>query len=214
MTTEDILLAAGEASPDLMEKVAQTIVELEESDKDAAADLLKEIDAIASYAVEKTAGVADIAKAIGGVAKAAPGVIGRGAMAGGSAFARNAGKGAVIVGGMIGAGLAAAVATDLYDAAKRGATKSVNLKRIMEANPDLKKSVDKERLRQSFDAVHRYAPEMTADPLVGGAILKSVAELPGNEFTSIKAIIDARKSLQEAKHKSFSPVAVKPDDWA
>lgn len=197
MTTEDILLAAGEASPDLMEKVAEAIVHLEASDKDGATELLKEIDDIANYAVVKTAGAADIAKAVG-----------RGALSAGKAFGSNAGKGAVIVGGMIGAGLAAAVATDLYDAAKRGITKSTNFKRVMEGNPDLQRSVDKERLRQSFDAIHRYAPEMTADPLVGGAILKSVAELPGNEFTSIKAIIDARKSLQEAKHKGFSPVSL------
>lgn len=184
MTTEDILLAAGEACPDLMEKVAEAIVHLEETDKQAATELLGEIDAIVNYASVKTA-------------SAAP-----------STLLQSAKSGALVVGGMLGAGLAAAVATDLYDAAKRGLTKSTNFKRVMEANPDLRKSVDKDRLRQSFDAVHRYAPEMTADPLVGGAILKSVAELPGNEFTSIKAVIDARKSLQEAKHKGYSPVKV------
>ena len=64
----------------------------------------------------------------------------------------------------------------------------------MKANPELK-AIDKARLQQSFDAIHRYAPEMTADPLVGGALLKSVADVSGNEAVAIKSIIDTRKNV-------------------
>jgi hypothetical protein len=105
-----------------------------------------------------------------------------------------AAKWGLAVGSGIAAGIANDLAGDLYASAKRGFTKTRNFKNIMAANPELK-AIDKHRLEQSFDAIHRYAPEMTADPLVGGALLKSVADVSGNEAVAIRSIIDTRKNV-------------------
>jgi hypothetical protein len=96
------------------------------------------------------------------------------------------------------------MATDLYDTAKRGLNKGRNFRHIMLANPELKKT-DKERLHNAYDALHRYAPEFTADPMVGGSLLKSVIDLPGNEHTVIKDLINARKNLLDSKRSQYQP---------
>lgn len=107
------------------------------------------------------------------------------------------------LGGAAMAALGGAIATDLFDVAKRGLTKSTNFKRIMEANPELKKDIDPARLKTSFDLIHRYAPEFTADPIMGGSILKAVAELPGNEVVMIKDLIKSRGELLTSKNRQF-----------
>lgn len=110
------------------------------------------------------------------------------------------------LGGTLLAGLAGALSTDLYDAAKRKLTKGTNFKRIMEANPELKE-LDQKRLKSSFDLIHRYAPEFTADAIMGGSILKNVAELPGNEATIIKDLISSRKNLLESRGRQYNALS-------
>ena len=92
---------------------------------------------------------------------------------------------------------------DLYDIAKRNVTKHGNFNRILEFSPELKKNFDKDRLQNSFNALHRYAPEMTADPMIGGSLLKAVAESPGFESTIIRDMINARKSLIDSRTGQF-----------
>lgn len=106
------------------------------------------------------------------------------------------------VGTLIGA-IGAAVASDLYDAAKRGLSKATNYRRIMESNPDLR-SADKSKLRSAYDMLHRFGPEFTADPSMGGSLLKQIVELPDIQHKTIMDIISARKNLAEARSKIFN----------
>lgn len=104
------------------------------------------------------------------------------------------------IGGAVLGGLGVSIAGDLYDVAKRGLSAGKNFRRIMEANPSLKHDVDPARLKPAFDAIHRYAPEMTADPMVGGSLLRAITELPpGSEHSLISNIITARKNLGDAR---------------
>lgn len=108
------------------------------------------------------------------------------------------------VGGAVLGGLGVSIAGDLYDVAKRGLSAGRNFRRIMDANPSLKHDVDPARLKPAFDAIHRYAPEMTADPMVGGSLLRAITELPpGSEHSLISNIISARKNLGDARKNNL-----------
>jgi hypothetical protein len=107
-------------------------------------------------------------------------------------------------GGTLLAGLGASMATDLYDAAKRGLTKGRNFQRVMEANPELKQ-FDKKVLKSSFDTLHRYTPEFTADPILGGALMGAIVASPANAVSIVKDFTNARKNLIDAKHRQYSP---------
>lgn len=178
MNRKDILQAAQASCPELMAKTAHALALLEKVDSSFVPEVLADFDTITKFTNEKLASV------------------GPGQASGLRGFG-------LAVGGAIAAGLATAVAGDLYDAARKGLTKGTNFKRIMAANPDLK-NYDKARVRQSFDTLHRYGPEFTADPLMGGSLLKAVAGLEGNEHTLIKDVIKARKEFYDAKKSRFS----------
>jgi hypothetical protein len=183
MNTAEILYAAEQVRPDLLEKTATALALLERLSPHHEAQLREELAEITGYTHTKLAAAA-----------------GYGPM---SRFG-------AALGGTLIAGLAGSMATDMYDAAKRGLTKGTNFRSIMRANPELKQ-FDKERLNRSFDALHHYAPEFTANPLLGGSLLKSVAEVEGNEHVIIRDLINARKNLQDAKHTQYSPGKVEID---
>jgi len=176
MTVEEILRAASDASPEKLEKVASALFYLENVEPSFANELKSEIREIAGYSLEKSAGVA------GGLNVPQSIAIGAATMAG--------------------AGLLAATATDLYDAAKRGLTRGRNFNRIMEANPEFKS--DKKLALQAFNAIHRYAPELTADPLVGGSLMTAIMQMPGAAYTVIKDVAGIRTNIQTAKHKQVN----------
>ena len=180
MNATEIIQAASEAKPELMEKVAQAIYVLERIDPAFAADLTSEVETIISYTSEKTAE--------------------KGAMGAGLK------PWAAAVGGTLAAGLMGAVATDLYDAAKRKLTSGMNYKRILEANPDLKKQYSAKQLKSSFDTFHRYAPDFTSDPNLGGQILKSMAEIPENQHQIVKDLLNSRNNLSNVKDRQFKPM--------
>jgi hypothetical protein len=95
------------------------------------------------------------------------------------------------------------MATDLYDAAKRGLTKGKNYRAIMQSNPELK-GLDKARLTNTYNTIHMYAPEFTADPIMGGSLLKSVYDAgPGMDHVMVRELIGSRKNLQDTKHNQF-----------
>lgn len=183
MTTDSasLLQVAQQASPGTIEKVAQILHVLEKDEPYFAEGLKSDIRDVLNYATEKTAA---------------------------SMQGHGMGGFGMALGGTLLAGLGASIATDLYDAAKRGLTKGSNFRTIMKANPELAhlEGVDQRRLRTSFDAIHRYAPEFTSDPVVGGALLRTMATQPaGSEHQQIMTLMQARKNLQEAKHKQYSP---------
>ena len=173
----ELLNAVNEAHPELLEKVAQAIFVLEHIDQDFAAELTAQIDDITEYTTEKMA------------ADASVGVSGWGGAVAGN-----------VLGGLLGS-----VATDLYDAAKRGLTKGMNYKRIMEFNPELRQQFDEAQLKRAYGTFHRFAPEFTADPNLGGQILRSMAELPDNQHVVIKDLLGSRKNLRDVKGGQFKP---------
>lgn len=175
MTSEEILAAAHEANPDFVEKTAKALMVLEQWEPEFAKELAADIQTITTVTMEKSAG------------------------AGLDAI----GQGAKMIGVGAGLGLAGSVAVDLYDAAKRGLTKGTNLKRIMVNNPELQRS-DKKALISSFNTLHRYAPEFTADPMLGGQILSRMIELPNDQLNLVKDLLSSRKTLLESKKSQFA----------
>lgn len=178
----ELLKLAHAARPDLIDKVAVGMVVLEKLFPEEAEEVKANFAFITGKAEE-------------GVKTAAP----------------NLGRFGMAVGATVAAGLGSAIASDLYDEMKRGMSRGRNFKNIMNANPDLIKAYDKSQLRSSFNVVHRYAPEFTADPMMGGALLKSLTEMPQSEHQVIEKLINARKNLIEAKRKQFSPSSFRAD---
>jgi hypothetical protein len=174
MTAQDLLEAAYKANPDLLEKTANALFVLERWEPSFAAELAKDISTIANVTMEKTARMGDMAL-----------------------------KGAIAGVGALGVGVAGAMAGDLYDAAKRGLTKGNNLKRIMENNPELKRG-DRKALLRSFNTLHRYAPDFTSDPMLGGQILNRMIELPNDQLNLVKDLLASRKTLSDSKKNQFA----------
>lgn len=190
----EILELAAQAEPELMNKTAQAVELIERMAPEFLDEVVQEFRNISDVTKEKVAaGVGPGLKPL--------------------MHLHNLGKGAIgvaaIAGTAIGASLGTAIASDLFDAAKRGLTKSRNFKRIMDSNPKLKDEIiDKSRIKPTFDALHRFAPDFMSDPLVGASLLKSVANQPGgNEYQIIEKLIGSRKNLIDIKDKQHRP------DW-
>jgi hypothetical protein len=174
MTAQELLAAAYEANPELVEKTANALFVLEKWEPEFAKELADDISTITNVTMEKSAGLSDMA-----------------------------GKAAIGLASGIGVGIAGAVAGDMYDAAKRGLTKGTNLRRILVNNPELQRG-DKKALINSFNTLHRYAPEFTADPMLGGQVLSRMIELPNDQLNLVKDLLSSRKVLVEAKKNQFT----------
>lgn len=189
MNTEEILKLANAAAPELMERAVGALAELEREAPEIAQSTLQEFRSITARAVdgvEKNAGMLDAAgKAIKGLATH-------------ETTKR-------IAGGVIGATTAAlgvAIATDLWDAAKRGITHGSSYKRMIEANPDLRKE-DQKKVSDAFNSVHRLAPEIAADPIFAGSIVNNLVQLPTGAFKTLSDAIKTRTELANAKQNKF-----------
>lgn len=175
-----ILESAEIAQPELMWKTAMTLALIEKMTPEFMADVLQDFETISDVTMEKVANIPSAARTT-----------------------------AIGVAASIGAGVAAslgtAIATDLFDAAKRGLTKSRNFKRIMKYNPHLKNEIrDPSRLKPAFDALHKYAPDFTADPMLGASLLKSLSDQPpGNEYQLLTNLIKSRSELTAVKSNQF-----------
>lgn len=120
-------------------------------------------------------------------------------------WASEAGKsfagGAGAVGGAVAAGIAYALAGDLYDAAKRGITKSRNYQAMLSENPDLKQLPAK-NVQKTFAVLHRLNPEFASDPTIAGAWVKRQAvfgEDSLGDAGNLKQLVDARKGLTDVR---------------
>jgi hypothetical protein len=183
MTLEELLKEVEEFQPEMMAKTAQVIALSDKLAPEFTKDIFRDFEVIFETIKEKTAEVSqstilDTAKRVG-----------------------------VLLGSSVAAGVMSSAATDLYDAARRGLTKSRNFKRIMEANPSLKRELNKKDLTMAFNAIHRFAPDMTSDPLVGGSLLRIVAELPGQSYKTMQDIISTQSNINNAKSKHFQEVS-------
>ncbi len=125
------------------------------------------------------------------------------------------GRGALTLGGAVGAaaagGIALALAGDMYDAAKRGITKGRDYTAMMQANPHLQKMPAKD-VQKAFSVLHRFNPEFAGDPTVAGAWVGrqvTVTSMSPDEYGNvgaIKTLIDSRKGLSDIKKISpFKP---------
>lgn len=115
--------------------------------------------------------------------------------------AKSFGAGALGVGGAVAAGIAYALAGDLYDATKRGITKSRNYQSMLRENPDLKQLPAKS-VQKTFSVLHRLNPEFASDPTIAGAWVKRQAvygEDSMGDAQTLKHLIDARKGLGEVR---------------
>ncbi len=126
-------------------------------------------------------------------------------------WATGAGKsfatGAAGVGGAVAAGIAYALAGDMYDAAKRGITKSRNYRDMLDANPDLKQ-FDAKTVQKSFSVLHRLNPEFASDPTIAGSWVKRQATFGEDtlgDANSLKQLVDARKGLHDVRRLPSVP---------
>lgn len=113
--------------------------------------------------------------------------------------------------GAAGSALAGTLASDLYDVAKRGFTSAGNFSRIMDSNEALH-SYDKADVKRAFNTLHRYAPEFTADPSVGGQIIHRMLETPHDQHNIVKDFLGARKNLRDVRKLQFSMNPVQYED--
>lgn len=118
---------------------------------------------------------------------------------------QTAGKGLIggagMVGGAVAAGIAYALAGDMYDAAKRGITKTRNYQSMLSQNPDLKQMPAKQ-VQQAFSVLHHFNPEFASDPTVAGAWVKRQATYGEDAFGNsqeLGQLISSRKNLSDAK---------------
>lgn len=193
MTADELLNLANSVKPELVEKVAQALDYLEKQAPEYAKELKADVEIILSRPLQIMEKNAAAASAISRAYSSIPqGVKTVGMLAAGSALA----------------GLGGTLATDLYDAARRKLTSGRNFKRIMDANPELRKGYEQKQLKTVFDTLHRYAPEFTADALMGGSILSAMVQIPGNEMNFVKELINSRKNLLESKSKQYSPAHI------
>lgn len=182
MNTADAIRLAAEAAPETMSKVAAALRELDRSNSLFTEEVTRDFQKIAAAFGErvKTAGVfSDIKKAF-------PGVIANTAVGVGATMAGAAGI---------------ALASDLWSRAKRGLTKERNWKAIMAANPEIKTKFEHEpkKVRMAFDTLHRFAPDIAADPLAGGALLYNLSHSSeGTHIQHVRQAIDAQKAKNES----------------
>lgn len=187
--TQDLLNLASEESPELVEKTAEILHALQAAEPEFAEELVEDIGKITSFTEEKTANIGQ--------------TVGAALAEGGRHAAMVEFRNQALIGGagMLVAGLGSALATDLYDAAKRGLTKARNFRRIMAVTPELQ-GADTKRVKASYSALHKFAPEFTSDPIMGGSILTALVGAPsGLEHQILTNAIKSRKDLQDAKHR-------------
>jgi hypothetical protein len=187
MTNQELIEGVGEAAPDVMEKVAFALSLSEKLVPEFAQEITDDIQDILEVthqrmadfdAMPKTASVGEIA-----------------------------GKAGLGVATGLGAALFSSLGADMYDAARRGLTKSRNFNAIVRQNPELVHKYDKSTLQKSFNTLHRYGPEFTADPTLGAQLLGAMAETAssGGNYNVVKDLLGSRKNLAEARFKEFSP---------
>lgn len=188
MTSLDLVKLAGLAAPELMKKTAMIAQLTERIDPDSARALFADLDEIISHAGEK-------AKTAGAL----------------SEWAKRTSIGAgTAVAGTVGAGLGIALATDMYNAARRGLTSGRNWKRMIEANPELKEKHKLEEVRKHFNSLHRAAPDVAADPLAAGAAVHNLIQASGLEGQYARSLTDIAKMQKDRVEARYAPFGNAP----
>lgn len=153
----------------------------------------------------------EIVGELGGVLEKAAMDWGRmGAAAGNGAMSLGKGLAVTALGG-----IGMALAGDMYDATRRGITKTRNYKRMMASNPDLKEK-PAVAVQAIFSTLHRFNPDFSADPIVSGSFVRNHVEMAGEGpgavgLDSLKSLVDSRKGLNESRRLQSPKLTELPD---
>lgn len=102
------------------------------------------------------------------------------------------------IGATVATGIAYSLAGDMFDALKRGITKSRNYKAMLNANPDLKE-LPAQDVQKAFSALHRFNPDFASEPTVAGSFVRRSATLQEFDPKMLTELVGARKNLSDLK---------------
>lgn len=182
MTTEEMMVLADREAPELMAKTAMNMQLLERMAPEFMDEVVEDFQSVITKVSEKskTAGIGSAGKDI--------------------FIAGAKGVGATVV-----AGLGVAIASDLYNAARRGLTSGRNWKRMMEANPTLRDH-NQQEVRRAFQMVQRNAPDVAADPMAAGSLVFNVVstgDVPGVAHKQLVEQVQAQKAKADSRYDIF-----------
>lgn len=195
MTVEEMMELAAETEPELIEKTAADLWELEHNAPEFFPEACEIFEKIATRVSEKekTAvnwkNVGDWGKRVGGAA--------------GTALA-----GTVLL------SLGTSLANDIHHGVRTVFTKSRNYKRMQAMEGDVlrEKGVSEAEARKHFNTVQKYAPDIAANPMAASAAVVRLAGSPaGNYDTQLKELLTTQKARIEAKYAPFDKPKFSPD---
>lgn len=105
---------------------------------------------------------------------------------------------AKVIGAGVGSAIAVSLASDLYDAIKRGMTRTKSFDNMLKVNPELKKK-PKNEVKQLFGVLHRVAPGLAGNPTIAASFVHNQMALEsGVDIQTVKTLIDAQKGLSQS----------------
>jgi len=108
-----------------------------------------------------------------------------------------AGLGGALTAGGVVAGPAAQAGVHAVDTAVQEAMKRHRFNKMVEAHPELADDgqYDNTMVQRAWNTMHRFAPEMAADPLVAGTFVKRVSDAELIDHKTVSELIKARKDM-------------------
>lgn len=108
------------------------------------------------------------------------------------------GRAATGIGMAVGVGMANSLAGDMFDAVKRGLTKSRDYKAMLKENPDLHEH-PAHSIQRVFNTLHRFNPEFASDPVVAGSFVRRQVQLADFDPQMLTNLVSSRKNLADTK---------------
>jgi len=116
-----------------------------------------------------------------------------------------AGLGAALAGGGTVAAMGAQHGAETLDHLVQSVMKGTRFNRMMKAAPDLTEE-DPGHLHMAFDTLHRFAPEMAADPLVASTFVRQALHAAPSESPTPRVQSDQVGKLIKARSDLNRPV--------
>jgi len=102
------------------------------------------------------------------------------------------------IGSTVAAGVALSLAGDLYEAARRGLTKSRHWSNMLDQNPGLaEQSKTDPMVKTVFNTLHRFNPEFSGDPHVAASFVKAQLEYP-DDVGIPQQIVKSRSEIRNS----------------
>jgi len=107
------------------------------------------------------------------------------------------GLGGALTAGGVAAGAAAQAGVNAADVVVQEAMKKHRFKKMVEVHPELADAdqYDGTMVNRAWNTMHRFAPEMAADPLVAGTFVKRVSDAELIDHKTVSELIRARKDM-------------------